>query len=176
MRPDVRAGWVRPARPARAAALMAAFSLAAVVAASPAAAAPSPTPPRPTADCIILGDNSTFQAVFGYEKGKGTTDVPIGSKNTLTPSSFNGVQPTHFVQGWQPAQFATSAVAIANSVSWTINGWTATADRRTPTCGQEISLPAEGNGVGAVLVLAGSVLLSTLLYRIRRWRHRRRAA
>ena len=150
--------------------LVAGLALLALTAA-PAAASQSP---KPTVDCIVPGNGGTYQAVFGYDNhAKNTVTVPVGPYNAMSPASLNGIQPTQFAPGANRAAFATPPVAGSSPVSWTLVGITVTATSQTATCGPSVSLPAEGNGIGPVLVLAGSVVLSIGALYVRQWRQRR---
>jgi hypothetical protein len=168
-----------PARPVRwsgaAAILAACFALTALV---PTAAAASPDGANPsggpTVDCVVPASDGTYRAVFGYDNPTSyTATVPVGPYNTMDPASLNGIQPTVFTPGAHRAAFATAVVAKGKKVSWTLFGMTVTASSQSPTCGPTVSLPAEGNGIGPVLVLAGSVLLSVASLYVRQWRQRR---
>jgi len=140
-----------------------------ILPAPPAWAAPAGAI-RPFVDCVIPGSDGTYQAVFGYEKADNGQRVPIGPENTLTPSTLNGVQPTTFAAGKNSAAFATPPVPNGQQVSWTLGSAIATANAGSQDCGPKVSLPAEGNGVGGVLVLAVSVLIMAGLVRLKQWR------
>jgi hypothetical protein len=128
-------------------------------------------------DCIVSGGNGTYRAVFGYDNyTEYTAIVAIGPYNTMNPASLNGIQPTRFTPGEHRAAFATPSVPDAQPVSWSILGLTVTATSKSATCGPTVSLPADGNGVGPVLVLVASVGLSMGMFYVRQWRHRRRTA
>ena len=94
----------------------------------------------------------------------------------MSPATLNGLQPTHFRPGNNKAVFATPAVPNSQTVSWTILGQTVTARSLNTACGPNVSLPAEGNGIGPVLVIVASVLLSLASLVYRQWRQRRRVA
>jgi hypothetical protein len=138
----------------------------AVLGAPPAPAVAGDAPPRPWIDCVVIS-NDSYRVVFGYEKAGRRTTIPVGPTNRLRPARIDGAQPTVFQTGWQPGVLFTPPVAKAETVSWTIGQVTATASTRTRSCGQQVSLPAEGNGVGPVLVLVGSVLLSMAIAAVR---------
>lgn len=132
--------------------------------------------PWPVAECVVSLGDGTFRAVFGYEKGGQTVDVPIGPNNTLTPSTLNGVQPTTFRAGRVEGAFATPPIDNGVRVVWKLYTRTANASQYSRACGPEVSLPGEGNGIGAVLVLVISVLVAMVMLRHRSWRERRRSA
>jgi hypothetical protein len=144
--------------------------------AAPAAAAPS----GPTLDCIVRS-GGTYRAVFGYDNDTpDTLTVETGPDNTMSPDSLDGIQTTTFAPGHHRAAFATPPIKVNTDVSWTVLGTTVTATFKSAHCGPEVTLPAEGNGIGPVVVLGGSVLLSlgSLYLRQRRQirQQRRRAA
>jgi len=141
----------------------------------PAAAAPGPTV-YPTLTCVQPSTNGTYRAVFGYHGKAGDTTIAVGPDNTMSPATLNGLQPTHFRPGNNKAVFATPAVPNSQTVSWTILGQTVTARSSNTACGPNVSLPAEGNGIGPVLVIVASVLLSLASLVYRQWRQRRRVA
>jgi hypothetical protein len=165
-----RVAWWRPGPMLRAAAAGAA---AALLGAAPAAAGPGNRDPRPFVDCVVVtGDG--FQAVFGYEKATGQVTIPVGPLNQVSPASLDGGQPTQFKAGWRPGVLVLPPVPVGSTVSWTVDGLTATATAGSQVCGPRVSLPAEGNGAGPVLVLVGSVAVSMGFASLRRRMQARR--
>ena len=134
-----------------------------------------PVPVSPALNCIVLGSNGTFQAVFDYH-AKNNVTIPVGPNNNLDPPTLNGNQPTDFTFGWNRAAFATAPVSGTTVVTWTVDGISASADSTSGACGPNVSLPSEGNGIGPVIVIVLSVLLSMLAVAWRRRRARRRGA
>ncbi len=129
---------------------------------------------EPVLDCVNVNSDGTYQAVFAYTNtGRRTYSYGFGKFNTMSPSSLNGIQPTSFPPGTDTGQFSTPAQDPAQSVSWTLNSITVTAQSTSPACGPDVVLPTEGNGMGAVIVLGGSVLVSVVAMRLRRRRARR---
>ncbi len=133
-----------------------------------AAPAEAATQVRPYLSCVRVGSTS-YQAVFGYStNSKSTLSIPIGANNYMTPSSLNGVQVTQFNPGGNGAAFATPGIAIGQSVSWTVNGSRATATAQSGACGPSVSLPAGGNGTGAVLAVVVGLAVVVAMLAVRR--------
>jgi hypothetical protein len=165
---------VAATRPGRLLSAVAAAVLAVPLAAAPASAAV--VLPQPTVDCVIVSGN-WYLVVLGYRNATAqTVSVPVGSRNRLRPAGIDGRQPTTFQPGWHPGALLTPPLPVTESVSWTIGTSTVTATAGSPRCGPQVSLPAEGNGIGPVLVLVGSVLLSVAVGAVRKRRRPRPAA
>lgn len=96
-------------------------------------ATPSPVSVKPFLDCVTPTAN-TVLATFGYQnQGSSTITILRGRKNFISPSSLDGSQPTSFVPGTQHGVFQISFSKNA-SVTWSLNGSTASADRNSPRC------------------------------------------
>ncbi|MEV1286907.1 hypothetical protein [Micromonospora sp. NPDC049679] len=170
-----RAVWSVGARPRRivraAAAILGATVAAVVLAAPPAAATWDSLPGKLTMDCVVLGADNTYRAVFGYDNNtRYSGDIPVGRYNKMTPSQFNGVQTTRFSPGAHRASFATPPIARSQPVTWQVGWFAVTATAKSPVCGPNVQLPAEGNGLAPVIVLAASVIAALVGMRVRRWR------
>ena len=178
MRPDQPAVPARPARTSRRRSAATAVGAVAFVAAMtvgaapPAAAAP---PPIPIVDCVLVQPNGSFRAVFGYYYGgPSSVTIPYGPYNYAWPSDLTGSLPTTFEPGPHQGAFATPLQPKNAKVTWVIAGWGSTASWRTTRCGPDVVLPTEGNGMGPILVLGLSMILSFLPVALRnRWRKRR---
>ncbi len=165
-----------PTRPMAALAVLAALALVVLSPIAPAAAGTTPRLPvapaahiEPQADCLIVSGN-TYQVVFAYDNsGESTVNLPVGASNTLTPASLNGQQPTTFLPGNHHAAFTTSAVPVGTTVTWTVDGFTYNAADQGLHCAAPVSLPADGNGTAAALVVVLSLIgIAVAAYRLRR--------
>jgi len=139
----------------------------------PAHAAVAPVP-VPIVDCVIVGEDGSFRGVFGYSyEGSTSTTVGRGAMNYLIPSSIDGSQPTKFQPGTHDGAFVTPSLSKTQKATWSLDGASVTATwQKASTCGGDVTLPTEGNGIGPVLVLAASVVFSMLMDTARRWRRR----
>ncbi|SDY68666.1 hypothetical protein SAMN05444365_103122 [Micromonospora pattaloongensis] len=170
-----RAVWSVGPRPRRilraAAAMLGAITAVLVLGATPAAATWDNLPGRITMDCVVAGEKNTYRAVFGYDNNtRYSGTIPVGRYNFITPKQFDGIQTTNFAPGAHRASFATPPIARGQRVTWTVGWLSVTADANSRKCGPEVQLPAEGNGLAPVLVLAGSVIAALIGIRARRWR------
>jgi hypothetical protein len=139
-----------------------------------AAAAVPQQPVTVTVVCIVPGSNGTYRAVFGYDSPTTKYNIPVGQSNKLIPSSLNGSQPTKFEIGAHRAAFTTPAISNSQTVTWSVYTSyefptsSATASSASRTCGPEVSLPAEGNGTGPVVIVAVSLVVAFLVLALRR--------
>ncbi|HEY8533588.1 MAG TPA: hypothetical protein VIL44_06900 [Micromonospora sp.] len=155
---------------------MAAGLVLGVTPASPAAATWDRLPGAIFVDCVVLTQGNTYRAVFGYRNDTGVTGtIPKGPFNTLRPREIDGAQVTTFHPGTHHAAFATRHVSRNKSITWTVGVLSATATDKSPKCGPNVELPAEGNGLAPLLVLAGGVIAAFVGLWLRRWRLQRRS-
>ena len=148
--------------------LLAALSL--LLGAAPAQAAGAVTP---LADCYVQNSNGTYTAVLGYSNTTGrSVTIPVGTSNTLSPTTYNGRQPTTFKSGTYHGVFnVTFTQADAAYANWTLNGTSLSATTAVATCPPGTTLPGTGNGTGAAFALLAAGLVGAVLVR----RARRRA-
>lgn len=135
-----------------------------------------------TCDCVVRNtDTNEYRAVFGYTNpGKMAGKIAIGDNNRLELTGLNapavdkvnGVQATTFSPGTHKAAFATGWLHRDVEVTWSVGGQRVSANWNKPTCGRDVSLPAEGNGSGPLIALFASLLIAGGAVVIRR---RRRA-
>ncbi|GLW35647.1 hypothetical protein [Actinoplanes regularis] len=159
------------------AALVMAIAAVVTLTASPAAAAWQTLPGTPAANCVLKNSkNNTYRAVYGYTATKAAT-IPAGDNNRLyliggRTQNTTATVTTDFEPGIHPATFATDWITSDTTVLWWVGGQVATATWNTSSCGNNITLPAAGNGAGPLvaLLLAGVVAMFVL------WRNRRKAA
>ncbi|MGY1615703.1 hypothetical protein ACI797_03060 [Geodermatophilus sp. SYSU D00691] len=130
----LRAGWRT-----RAAALVGALTAAVVlVLPGTAAATPGYTPGHgdvvPLLSCVTPDGRGGFTAWFGHENtGTATEHVSPGPANRISPSRYDGDQPTKFKSGTFHRVFPVTV--SSGSVSWTLDGDTVTADASSsPRC------------------------------------------
>ena len=101
---------------------------------------PTPTPTvtsatalTPVLNCVSQTGTS-FLAKFGYRNSSATAiTMPVGSNNFMSPSFFNGAQPTHFAPGTQ-AQIFQIHFYNGMELVWSLDGRTATASSKSPRC------------------------------------------
>ena len=162
----------------RRAALLAVTGVAAVAAvvsgvtfgAGPAAATWQTLSGSTNCDCIVKNaETNQYRAVFGYTNNSSRPGrIAIGDNNRLVASGpgapsadkVDGVQTTTFETGTHKAAFATTWISKDAQVSWTVGGRTVTANWNKPTCGRDVSLPADGNGSGPVIALLASAVIA----------------
>ncbi|MFQ1002138.1 hypothetical protein [Modestobacter sp. SSW1-42] len=126
----------------------------------------------PTASCYQPNSDGTVSVLLGYVNNTNVTQtIPRGPSNVITPSRYDGAQPTTFAPGSHPGAFAVTAPASdAWGGSWTLDGVTLSNASAVNQCPAGTSLPADGNGYGMTMVLlaAGAVAGVAL------WRSHRR--
>lgn len=180
----------RTRRPLRAAALAVLTALLAVLApvaaASPASAYGSygydgggyssgggysgPVVVFPLVNCIQYS-NGSYSAVLGYKNTSTNTYTITGDYNEISPSTYNGRQPTTFRPGTYNGVF--SVPVSSGTVYWTLGSTTLTINRSAAkACGADTQMPADGNGTGVVGALAVAAGFGALVVR----RTRRRLA
>jgi hypothetical protein len=124
----------------------------------------------PLLDCVARNDHGTITAVLGYSNTTGRTQtIPIGVSNSISPSKYNGQQPTTFRTGTQHGVFSvrlTAAEAWSNP-SWTVNGrsvngWTGLWAK---PCPPDTTMPSSGNGTGAAIALGAAGVIGVLFIR-----------
>jgi hypothetical protein len=124
---------------------------------------------RLTVDCVVLEDDKTYRAVFGYDNYTGhDVTIPVGQGNKLNPANLNGSQTVHFGVGPHRAAFSTPSMPVGVDITWTVGWFSAKATSDSTACGPSVSLPAEGNGTAPIFVLVASVIaLGVIALRLR---------
>jgi hypothetical protein len=93
-------------------------------------------PLRPFVHCVETLPGSKLRAHWGYfNRTKSSLTRALGPTNRVTGAT-EGEQPTQFQPGFVVQAFNTSFDA-AGSSSWTLDGITATADKRAHACSRE---------------------------------------
>ena len=164
-RRDRRGPTVRPAR--RVALLLARLAfvllLAAIPVITPTAAEAATMPVSGFVDCVIPESSGGFTAVMGYSNSWGfDLWLPHGWLNNITPSRYQGEQPTVFKPGEHHGVF--SLHVTAPYAQWNLFGTRVRIDPLATACPQPTEMPGEGNGTGIVIAivvagLAGAVLV-----------------
>lgn len=118
----------------------------------------------PLLDCVIPATGGAHTAVLGYSNSQSQTTL-TGSSNTISPSQYDGAQPTTFESGTHHGVF-TIDIDPGDSATWflgntqlVINGTAAGA------CPSSTELPADGNGTGVVVALLGAGVVGALAVR-----------
>jgi hypothetical protein len=133
-------------------------------------------------DCIVKNTKTgEYRAVFGYAStSKSAGKIARGDNNRLEvtggSAEVDGVQTTTFEPGTHRAAFATGWIPKDAQVTWYVGGKASTADWNRPTCGRDVSLPADGNGSGPLIALALSGLVAAGAVVLRKRRLKVRAA
>jgi hypothetical protein len=88
---------------------------------------------QPTVSCVLLQEDGTYVAMFGYQNGASSAvQIPVGPTNQFSPVSADQGQPTSFKPGsldyWVVVPFNGS------SVTWSLGGRSATATTSSPAC------------------------------------------
>ncbi|MEU4619547.1 hypothetical protein AB0G04_06160 [Actinoplanes sp. NPDC023801] len=159
-------------------ALAAAVTTALFLNTGPAAATWQTLSGSPTCDCVVK-DSSTgkYRAVFGYvSHSNATGTIAAGANNRVELSggaSTDAKVTTKFQPGTHKASFATGWVGKDTQVTWKVGGKSVAAHWNRPTCGNDVSLPAGGNGFGPILAFlaAGAVAAVVAVWRRRRAAH-----
>ena len=166
----------RAALAAGAVALVAAVAAALFLNSGPAAATWQTLSGSPTCDCIVK-DSSTgkYRAVFGYVNNTGSTGrIAAGDNNKVEltggSSSTEAKVTTTFAPGTHKAAFATGWVSKDTRITWTVGGKTVAAHWNRPTCGNDVSLPAGGNGFGPILAFLAAGVIAAFVAVVRKRR------
>jgi hypothetical protein len=159
------------------AALVAVIAVVGLVAApGTASAAGGDGSVTPILDCLRQNTNGTYTAVLGYtNSARSTEDIARGAWNKMSPTRFDGQQPTTFASGTKHGAYTvtiTQAEYMGGSY-WYLDGkfafigWVWSSG--VPTCPASTELPEDGNGTGPAiaLVLAGAVG-AVAVHRVRR--------
>jgi hypothetical protein len=145
-----------------------------LVATAAPAAAQNQQPVTVSVACIVPASNGTYRAVFGYTSPTTKYNIPVSGSNQMTPQSLDGIQTTKFDIGSDQGAFITPPIAAGQQVTWRVvtsvnfPASTATASSSSTPCGPPVSLPAEGNGTGPVVIVAASLLVTFLVLALRR--------
>jgi hypothetical protein len=156
--------------------LAARLAVAAVVAvltvvAAPGIASAATGSVTPLLDCVNDNDNGTYTAVLGYSNTTGRTQViPLGWNNMVSPSKFNGTQPTTFQNGTFHGAFSvtfTTSERFFSPLSWTLNGTTVGGSYYMfmNACPAGTTMPSSGNGTGPAIALLAAGVIGVLLVR-----------
>ncbi|GAA1637493.1 hypothetical protein [Actinoplanes couchii] len=161
---------------AGAVALVAAVTTALFVNTGPAAATWQTLSGSPTCDCVVKNSKTgEYRAVFGYvSNSTATGKIAAGANNRLELTGGSGsldtAVTTRFEPGTHKASFATGWVSKNAQVTWSVGGKTVAAHWNRPTCGNDVSLPAGGNGLGPIIALLAAGVVFVLAAVIRRRR------
>jgi hypothetical protein len=125
----------------------------AVILAMPATARADQPTVTPAVNCITANADGTFVAVFGYTNTSSAvvTLTKGGSDNEVTPANLDGQQPESFQPGTIDGAFKVT-VAARGTATWTLHGHRqAVASVSSPTCGAQVPMPQDGNGLGVII-------------------------
>jgi hypothetical protein len=132
----------------------AALSLAVVAAtvATPGVAAAADGDVLPVLSCVTPDGRGGFTAWLGFRNtGTNTEHIDLGSRNRISPSRYDGDQPTKFKSGSQSRVF--SLAVTSGSVSWTLDGTTLwISATSSPTCSSQTPAPEPSSGQVTPLV------------------------
>jgi hypothetical protein len=115
----------------------------------------------PEVTCVDTSVKGQFTAYFGYTNSGSPVTIPTDSKfNKVSPSTYNGTQPSNFASGTVTNAF--SVVVTAPSVSWTLGGGTASASSHSTQCSNS-SLPVDPLGLTFVLTIGVGIALGVIV-------------
>jgi hypothetical protein len=154
---SARAGMVRIA-------LVAVIAVAGVLALPGTASAKGTV--VPLLDCVVTNADGTWTAVFGYRNTSGSAvSIPSGARNKVTPVTYGAPQPTTFQPGTHRGVFTVTVPRGAGPM-WHLDGTNLAARLGSATaCPPPTELPAEGNGTGMAIALAGAGVVGLALVR-----------
>ncbi len=137
--------------------VVAAIALA-VVLGTPGAASAHYGWVKPLVTCVTPVQDGSWTAAFGYTNTTSSAfSVARGRNNDMVPDSFDGQQTTRFEAGTRQAVFTVRVPASVKEVQWQVLGVYGIARRDTSSrCPSSTPLPADGNGLGTVIVLVAS--------------------
>lgn len=123
-----------------------------------------PSPITPVLECVVVDPSGDYTAVLGYDNPSGTpVTIPHGASNRISPSRYDGQQPTTFLAGRQRGVFS---VTFSNGhPKWTLQGSSVTLTDETTTCPSPTEMPVEGNGMGLVIGVGVAGLLGVVMIR-----------
>ncbi|MHB1087902.1 MAG: hypothetical protein ACYC19_03955 [Acidimicrobiales bacterium] len=125
----------------------------------------------PTVTCVDLTSKNEYTVYFGYTNTGSPVTHPTDSKsNRVSPSSYNGGQPTDFGSGTFTNAF--SVLVTSHSVSWTLDKTTVSASSHSTQC-SDSSLPADPLGLSLVIALGIGIVVGVIV--VTRTARRRRS-
>ena len=132
----------------------------------------------PTVSCYQPNSDGSVSVLLGYNNSSSVTQtIPRGAGNVLTPSRYDGSQPTVFAPGSHPGAFAlTVASADVFSANWTLDGSSLSSATAVSQCPAGTSLPADGNGLGMTIVMLAAGAVAAVALVVSRLRGRRAAS
>lgn len=125
----------------------------------------------PIVTCVDLTSKSEYTVYFGYTNTGSPATYPTDSKyNRVSPSAYNGGQPTEFSSGTFANAF--SVLVTSPSVSWTLDRTTVSASSHSTRC-SDSSLPADPLGLSLILALGIGIIVGVIV--VTRTARRRRS-
>jgi hypothetical protein len=165
------------ARAARGA-LVAVIALVGLVASPGTASATGTHTVKPVLNCYTQNADDSWTVVVGYvNSSRKRVDIPRGPLNQAHPSTFASLPPTSFQPGTVNGAF-TAELSLADlyaGARWVLDGYTLdyrAAASSSRVCPSSTELPAQGNGLGPSIGLAGAGVVGAVLV----WRARARTA
>ena len=132
----------------------------------------------PTVSCYQPNSDGSVSVLLGYDNSSGVPQtIPRGADNVISPSRYDGTQPTTFAPGSHPGAFAlTVASADVFSANWTLDGSSLSSATPVSQCPAGTSLPAGGNGLGMTMVVLATGVVAAVALVVSRLRGRRAAS
>jgi hypothetical protein len=129
----------------------------------------------PTVSCYQPNSDGSVSVLLGYDNSSTATQtIPRGASNVITPSRYDGAQPTVFAPGSHPGAFAlTVGSADVYSANWTLDGSSLSSATAVSQCPAGTSLPADGNGLGMTMVMLAAGAVAAVALVVSRLRGRR---
>ena len=136
----------------------------------PGVAAAGDTSVTPFVDCYRKNTDGSYTVILGYTNTSANmSNIPYGSRNTMYPAKFHGLQPTKSKPGTQRGVFSITATEadLSSNPRWVLDGTTLSypALSSAPECPPPTALPALGNGTGLAIALVGGGLFGVVFVR-----------
>jgi hypothetical protein len=130
----------------------------------------------PLLDCLRQNGDGTVTAILGYtNSARNAETIPVGTWNKISPTNYNGPQPTTFASGTKHGAYTVTMTRseYSGGPSWFLDGkfafFGSSWASGVPTCPSSTELPEDGNGTGPAIALAfAGVVGAVAVRRVRR--------
>lgn len=129
---------------------------------------------KPLVTCATPVQDGSRTAAFGYTNTTSSAfPVARGRNDDVVPDSSDGQQTTRFQAGTRQAVLTVRVPASVKEVRGRSSGCTASRRDTSSRCPSSTPLPADGNGLGTVIVLVASGTVAGGSARVARRRRER---